>query len=450
MNQIRTILNKGWLTEIELEAIKRKVESDVMNTREDVEESNDSVTNAQEEETVTNEQDQNETAQSNDDNDDNVEEATQEERPQERAHEPQIVRNEPDRTGETLNEEERTLLERLKIILGRQERGKIHNLRNTDSKLVKETTRKVNTILKYLPIANITDVRDLLHASAVLVGELLDIKEPKKKEQKEPYWKRRIEDDIKKLRKDLSKIDAWFKGKWRNDKAKEKKDLDKKYRLKAKGFNTVTEELRQRIAAKSSKIRRYLNRIKQFQDNRRFKSNQGRFFKDINGGQEKTIPPNPEEAIQFWNGIWGNNVRHNEEAEWIKNQKGKSSAARQENVTITLADVKDKVKKVPSWKAPGPDEIQGYWIKNFTELHSKIADRLEQCLQGGEVPDWLVEGRTILIMKDPAKGNDAGNYRPIACLNLLWKLLSGILSEKTYSFLDINKLLPDEQKDCGR
>ena len=37
-----------------------------------------------------------------------------------------------------------------------------------------------------------------------------------------------------------------------------------------------------------------------------------------------------------------------------------------------------------------------------------------------------------------------GNYRPIACLNLIWKLL------KTYDHLEENKLLPEEQTGSRR
>ena len=34
-------------------------------------------------------------------------------------------------------------------------------------------------------------------------------------------------------------------------------------------------------------------------------------------------------------------------------------------------------------------------------------------------------------MNDPAKGNEVGNYRSIACLNIPWKVLSGIFAENT-------------------
>ena len=43
------------------------------------------------------------------------------------------------------------------------------------------------------------------------------------------------------------------------------------------------------------------------------------------------------------------------------------------------------------------------------------------------MPESMVKGRTVLIQKDPANGTVASNYRPIACLPLMWKLLTGVL-----------------------
>ena len=102
-----------------------------------------------------------------------------------------------------------------------------------------------------------------------------------------------------------------------------------------------------------------------------------------------------------------------------------------------------------NWRAPGLDGIQGFWFKKFSTLHGRIADGLQECLAQGWVPEWMTDGRTSLFMKDPAKGNAADNYRPIACLPLMWKLLTGIFAEKIYEHLEQNSLLPDEQSGCG-
>ena len=54
----------------------------------------------------------------------------------------------------------------------------------------------------------------------------------------------------------------------------------------------------------------------------------------------------------------------------------------------------------------------------------------------------------MLCQKDPTKGNAAGNYRPITCLPLMWKLLTGMIAEEIYAYLVNIKVLPEEQKGC--
>ena len=105
---------------------------------------------------------------------------------------------------------------------------------------------------------------------------------------------------------------------------------------------------------------------------------------------------------------------------------------------------------MPNWKAPGPDGVRGFWFKKFPSLHASLTVALGKCVDSGEVPEWLVKGRTVLIQKDSAKGTVASNYRPITCLPLMWKLLTGIFAEKIYDHLMVNNLLPDEQKGCRK
>ena len=61
-----------------------------------------------------------------------------------------------------------------------------------------------------------------------------------------------------------------------------------------------------------------------------------------------------------------------------------------------------------------------------------------------------MKGRTVLMQKDPKKGTIASNYRPIAGLPIMWKLLTGIFSDKIYDHLVDKDLLPDEQKGCRK
>jgi hypothetical protein len=66
------------------------------------------------------------------------------------------------------------------------------------------------------------------------------------------------------------------------------------------------------------------------------------------------------------------------------------------------------------------------------------------------VDPFLTTGRTVLIQKDKIKGNAPSNYRPITCLSIVWKTLTGIISTKIYDHLVKNNMIPEMQKGCIR
>ena len=65
-------------------------------------------------------------------------------------------------------------------------------------------------------------------------------------------------------------------------------------------------------------------------------------------------------------------------------------------------------------------------------------------------PKWMTSGKTVLCQKNHSKGNAVDNYRPISCLPLMWKLMTGTIAESIYNFLDVNDKLPVEQKGCKK
>ena len=70
-------------------------------------------------------------------------------------------------------------------------------------------------------------------------------------------------------------------------------------------------------------------------------------------------------------------------------------------------------------------------------------------INSGFVPSWVTRGRTSLLQKDKIKDNVASNYRPVTCLPLMWKLLTGVIADEIYVHLD-QELLPEEQKGCRK
>ena len=177
------------------------------------------------------------------------------------------------------------------------------------------------------------------------------------------------------------------------------------------------------------KIKRYDQRIEQCKINRLFLQDQKRVYQQLNGKVNSDVKPDADESIRFWSNIWDSKVHDSKDAEWLRERRAGKDDRTQEDIAITVEVVAQQTRKIPIWKCPGPDCVQGYWLKNFTELHKRIADQLNKLLHGKtEIPNWMNTGRTILCQKDPGRGNAVDNYRPITCLPLMWKLLTGMIS----------------------
>ena len=106
--------------------------------------------------------------------------------------------------------------------------------------------------------------------------------------------------------------------------------------------------------------------------------------------------------------------------------------------------------RLPKWKSPGPDLVQGFCLNNFSSLHERVRLQPKECLDSVFVPSWLTRGRTLLLQKDKSKGSVISYYRPITCLPLMRKLLTDVIADQIYAHLDQEKLLAEEQKGCRK
>ena len=67
-----------------------------------------------------------------------------------------------------------------------------------------------------------------------------------------------------------------------------------------------------------------------------------------------------------------------------------------------------------------------------------------------DIPKWMSTEKMILCQEDLGKGKAVDNSRPISCLPLMWKVMTGIIANSVYEYLEMNNLLPVEQKGCRR
>ena len=235
------------------------------------------------------------------------------------------------------------------------------DFKRVDRKKLNEITIKVNNVVKFIETCDISETNDLIRKDGVFVADKLGLRnlnddQRKRAEMIEPFWKRRIENDINVLRGNISVLDRKKKKELKND--KKYVVLEKKYNkiimIKAKGLQVVIEELKQRLVAKRAKVKRYEQRLKQYSQNRLFSTDQKKLYQQLNGEfRKERVIPDAEESIKFWKGIWSVEKFHNRDAEWLKDLKSRSLCATQQDVLISEANVRQKCKRMPNWKTPG-------------------------------------------------------------------------------------------------
>ena len=110
-----------------------------------------------------------------------------------------------------------------------------------------------------------------------------------------------------------------------------------------------------------------------------FTLDQNKVYREINAqvNREKIIP-DAAESRTFWSEIWDNPISHREDAEWLKKMKVQTVSinVQQEEVRITKTQVETECRKIPNWKAPRPDGVQGCWLKKKTSCHKQIVEQL--------------------------------------------------------------------------
>ena len=146
-----------------------------------------------------------------------------------------------------LEEEEFAISEKIVEVLERRQKDKLPALRDIPKKKLLEETAMVDKVLSKFKIHSITKTNELFYAGAVVVTNRLGVKINKAAERRETMWKRRrrLQNKIKELRKDLSQLES---SKDKNvSNVRHWQTLERKYSIRVKTLGVVIEELKQRI-----------------------------------------------------------------------------------------------------------------------------------------------------------------------------------------------------------
>nr|XP_018900086.1 PREDICTED: uncharacterized protein LOC109032421 [Bemisia tabaci] len=260
-------------------------------------------------------------------------------------------------------------------------------------------------MLKSVENLDLWKINRLLYAAALTISD--ESNGPKgtkiNKKESKPLWQKRIEFRIQDLRRNLSvlanfKISSKEKGQQTTHKVQSILD---KYTAEGEesSIDNVMEQLWQRIAVFSQRIRRYQKRSNQFSHNRSFETNCKSFYRNIkDGSSDIGETPEKEKVEEFWKGIYGVPTQHNSEAGWIKDTEVTNNLM--EWTDLDDDELITTIKNLANWKAPGPDKIQSFWFKKIPSIHKYLTAEHNKLLNGKEFPPWLAKGTTYLIAKN--------------------------------------------------
>ena len=103
------------------------------------------------------------------------------------------------------------------------------------------------------------------------------------------------------------------------------------------------------------------------------------------------------------------------------------------------------ISKVQLQKSPVSYLINSFWYKRLSFYREKLTELYQRTYRGNlALPAWLTLARTSLLPKN-TKAELAKNYRPIACLNFMYKIYTSCLNSFLYDHCHHHKIITSEQ-----
>lgn len=322
----------------------------------------------------------------------------------------------------------------------------------------KRTYVDVVAINKILPeyverTGSLQELHTLIYCAAttiLMVNEqkIHNTKQKYARERKQP-WQIRLEKKVEVHRKMIGQTTQYILGN------RSRRVVNAVKRL-AQGKNVPIDDmldtLKQKLAVYSNRLRRYKESHERKRQNFTFTNSEKKFYKQLESRDNiQPAHPNIHEIENFWENIWSRSVRHNDQALWLREEVNRYSDIQQQNDNIvTVEELQKSLQKSHNWKQPGTDSVQNFWYKKLTSTHKMLTKHINSIIaQPEKCPEFLTEGKTFIKPKSPDT-QDPANYRPITCLQTLYKFITAIISEKINKHLTINNILTEEQKGCRK
>lgn len=275
-----------------------------------------------------------------------------------------------------------------------------------------------------------------------------------------PNWQIRLEKRVQNLRSDIGRLTDYIRGNRNRTIVAAVEKVKTRYQSHAQHENPNTQlnhyldTLKQKLNVVSSRLKRYLTCTTRKQQNATFNNSEKSFYRNLtctNTGSQNQTRPTPETLRDFWASIWENPVEHNKNAEWYTRMAEANVTPDMEFDNITIDTFLQVLERTHNWKTPGSDNLHNYWYKKFTVTHTHILRHFNYFIKSPyTMPAYITQGVTYMLPKDTTDMQNPAKYRPITCLQTIYKILTACISKNIYTHLDKNNILAEQQKGCRK
>ena len=341
------------------------------------------------------------------------------------------------------------------------ERNSIVNKKRINGDIMKAMDRVLLEHLRSFETINYWDINVSIYVATTAINEYNgeDTTKPNhtRKKNNTPKWLVILENSITSVRKLIAKLSVVIQCKKNNQFTEKQRKLKSWIERKFNSSNLRQleyrlESLKHKLKATAAKLKYQKKLYERKQINRRFSSNPKYIYREMRG-ERITVNnvPTKIEVENFWKGLWNKKGSFNSHANWLDMLKTDyCTNIEPKNYRITNSIVLKVVKKLQLKKAPGPDMIGGFWYKKLSSYIPYLSNLFNQSLENNlELPQWLAKARTVLTPKNNDTANPK-NYRPIACLNFMYKVYTGCINLFLCDHCETNNIVTDSQNGGKR
>ena len=221
-------------------------------------------------------------------------------------------------------------------------------------------------------------------------------------------------------------------------------------RVRARYSIKTRHELEQKLYALKEQLKLLKNRVNlRLDDEKRKRTRFTQPSRLISGKNDRLANIDIETHRSYWDeiiGRWKPFEKTSALLEWENSLHHVVPQQLDKTIAVEREAWERRVRKFRPWKAPGPDGIPNVMWKKLGGASNWVFEWLmEVKRRNRRVPDWLCQGRIVLLPKK-ARATEPGEFRPIACLNTCYKMITGHLTTWITEHVDAERLMPSSQR----